>query len=68
MAKFAVQIAETRNYVIKVDAANKAAAEDAAMTIWRDAPEVGGYEITDQSTEIVAATCTTPATDGMGEP
>lgn len=56
MAKFVVQIAETRNYEIEVDAADKRAAREAAWKIWREAPEVGSYEISDTETETVAIT------------
>lgn len=56
MPKFTVQIAETRNYQIEVEAADENAAREEARKVWRDAPEVGGYEIPDQETDIVAVT------------
>ena len=54
MTIFIVQIAETRNYEIVVDAPNTVAAGKVAMKKWRDAPEVGGFEIPDTTTKIVA--------------
>lgn len=54
MAKFIVQIAETRNFEIDVEADDDASAREAAMKVWREAPEVGGYEIADTTEEVVA--------------
>jgi hypothetical protein len=54
MPKFVVQIAETSNFQIEVEAADERAAEAKAMEVWRDAPEVGGYQIPDTETEVVA--------------
>ena len=54
MTIFIVQIAETRNYEIVVDAPNTVTAGKVAMKKWRDAPEVGGFEIPDTTTKIVA--------------
>ncbi len=56
MPKFIVQIAETRNFEITVDAADEATASTAAWKIWREAPEVGGYEIDETEDDIVAIT------------
>ncbi len=56
MAKFIVQIAEVRNYEIAVTAADHLEAEAKAMKIYRDAPELGSYEIPDTTVEVMAVT------------
>lgn len=56
MGKFIVQIAETRNYEIEIEAQSENSASELAMDVWRNADEVGGYEIPDTTTEIVSVT------------
>lgn len=56
MKRFVVQIAETRNYELSVIAENESAAREMALKEWIEAPEVGSYEIADQSIEVVAVT------------
>jgi hypothetical protein len=56
MAQYTVQIAETRNFEIVVDAPNPDRARVLAMQDWRNAPDVSGYEIPDTETEVVAIT------------
>lgn len=56
MRTFLVQFAQTRNYEIEVTAADETVAKAKAWNIWRDAPELGSYEISDEETDIVACT------------
>lgn len=54
MPKFTIHVAETRHFEFEVEAADEEAARDAGWKEWRDAPEVGGYELPDQETELSA--------------
>lgn len=53
---FTVQIAETRNYQLQVQAEDEAAAEIEALALWKNAPCVGGWEIDQTVTDVVAVT------------
>lgn len=54
MKNFTVQIAETCNYEIQVQAEDEASAKTEALELWRNAAEVGGWQIADTETEVVA--------------
>ena len=54
MTKYLVQIAETRNYVIEVEAVDRERAEWEALQIWTKADDVGSYESDGPWSEIVA--------------
>lgn len=54
MPKFNVHLAETRHFIIPVQASNTEEARDAARKLWRDAPTTGQWEISDTEEEIVS--------------
>lgn len=56
MPKFVVQIAETNNYELSVEATDEEQARELAWEEWRSAPTIGQWEIADMTTEIVAVT------------
>lgn len=54
MQKFTIHVTETRHFEFEVDATDMEGARDAGWKVWREAPEVGGYELPDQETELSA--------------
>ena len=54
--RYIIQIAETRNFEIPIDAVDEAIARELAMEIWREADTTGQWEIADTTTEVVAVT------------
>ena len=56
MPTFIVQIAEVLNYEVEIEASNEGDARDAAFLKWRDADEVGGWQIPDTVARVVAVT------------
>lgn len=51
MAKWIVSVAETEHYEIEVEADSEAEALEKGMAEWREAPDVGGYQIADTETD-----------------
>jgi hypothetical protein len=56
MATFIVQIAETNNFELPIEAETEEQARKLAMEEWLSAPTTGQWEIADMNTEIVAVT------------
>lgn len=54
MPEFSVHLAETRHFIIPVQAVDTAEAREKAMELWRDAPVTGHWEISDTDTDILS--------------